>query len=442
MNYKHLQDVKTALENLNLDLPLSENIDILRKPVEHFPIPNRLAIQPMEAADGNPDGSPSELSIRRYHRYARGGAGLIWFEAVSIEPEARANPRQLMLTKENTDTYKRLLDDIREISQKENGYIPMIIIQSNHSGRYSKPAGKSAPIIAYNNPLYEKDSPIPKEHIITDDELKRLEESHAVSAKLSEAVGFDGFEVKACHRYITSELFSAYERSGDYGGCFVNRIRFFVNSIKAADAATNKMTITTRINLYDGFPHPYGWGVAKDGSITPDLTEPLHLIDILYNEYGLDLFNFTCGNPYVNPHVNRPFDKGSYESPEHPLEGVARMSSLIALVKREYPKLTVVSSAYSYLRHLSLYHAAGMIESGSADIAGYGRMAFAYPDFAKDILANGSMDKNKSCITCSKCTELMRAGTYSGCPVRDSDIYAPLYREHVIKQEIGSSKIT
>jgi len=434
MNYKSLQEVTAELDRLGLNLPLSENIGVLRKPIEGFPIPNRLAIQPMEAADSTPDGSPGELSIRRYHRYARGGAGLIWFEAVSIEPEARANPRQLMLTKKNADAYKRLINDIKEISQKENGFTPMIIIQANHSGRYSKPAGTPAPIIAYNNPLYEKDKPIPAKHIITDDELKRLEESHAVSAKLSEAVGFDGFEVKACHRYITSELFSAYERPGEYGGSFVNRIRFFVNSIKAASSATNKMVITTRMNLYDGFPYPYGWGVCKDGSITPNLTEPLHLIDILHNEYWIDLFNFTCGNPYVNPHVNRPFDKGSYESPEHPLEGVARMSTLTTQVKREYPKLTVVSSAYSYLRHLSMYQAAGLIESGGADIAGYGRMAFAYPDFAKDILESGSMDKNKSCITCSKCTELMRAGTFSGCPVRDSEVYAPLYREHVLKQ--------
>ena len=40
-----------------------------------------------------------ELTLRRYDRFARSGAGLIWAEAVAITPEGRANPRQLWLTK-------------------------------------------------------------------------------------------------------------------------------------------------------------------------------------------------------------------------------------------------------------------------------------------------------------------------------------------------------
>ena len=52
---------------------------------------NRLAVQPMEGYDANPDGSPSDLTFRRYRRFASGGSALIWFEATSVVPEGRSN---------------------------------------------------------------------------------------------------------------------------------------------------------------------------------------------------------------------------------------------------------------------------------------------------------------------------------------------------------------
>ena len=64
----------------------------------------------------------------------------------------------------------------------------------------------------------------------------------------------------------------------------------------------------------------------------------------------------------------------------------------------------------------------------------FGRTVFAYPDFAKDILANGSMDKNKICICCSKCTEIMRTkGGTPGCVIRDRDVYMPIYKKQCMK---------
>jgi len=72
--------------------------------------------------------------------------------------------------------------------------------------------------------------------------------------------------------------------------------------------------------------------------------------------------------------------------------------------------------------------AAGYIEKGGFDIAGFGRTVFAYPDFAKDILKTGGMDPKKLCICCSKCTEIMRKpGGTPGCVIRDAEVYKPLH---------------
>ena len=58
---------------------------------------NRLCVQPMEGCDGTLDGTPDELTYRRYRRFGAGGAKLIWGEAAAVVDEGRANPRQLLV---------------------------------------------------------------------------------------------------------------------------------------------------------------------------------------------------------------------------------------------------------------------------------------------------------------------------------------------------------
>jgi len=436
-HYTSLNDVKAELTMLGADIPLSENMDVLRQQltVGGVTLANRLAIQPMEGCDGTADGAPGELTRRRYRRFAASGASLIWAEACSVAQEGRANPRQLMITAENLDAYKQMVEEMREIAMKEYGINPFIMLQTTHSGRYAKPQGVPAPLIAYQNPIFEKNAPIDPSRIVSDDYLASLPERFAHTARLAAAAGFDAVDIKCCHRYLFSELMSAYNRPGRYGGDFEGRSRLLCEAVEAVKAAAPAdLMLTARVNLYDGFPYPYGFGVTPDGGLTPDLTEAKKLVSLLHETYGMPLLDFTIGNPYVNPHVNRPYDKGGYLPDEHPLQGVARMAHCVGEVRRAFPNLKVIGSGHSYLRQFAPQMAAGMVETGAADMAGFGREAFAYPTFAKDILENGEMDAKKCCVTCGKCTELMRAGSVAGCPVRDADVYAPLYRRDVLKK--------
>lgn len=427
-HYNSIEQIYSEQDKLGISFPLSDDTSVLKQPAEFCGVisPNRLAIQPMEGCDGTADGAPGELTIRRYHRFALGGAGIIWWEATAVVPEGRANPRQLMITEQNVDEFKSLVEETRNIAIKETGINPVMILQLTHSGRYSKPEGKPAPLIARNNPIFEKDNLIDKSRIVTDEYLKRLPDCFARSARLAAKAGFDGVDIKSCHGYLMNELLASHTRKGEYGGSFENRIRLFIDSISAAKSASTAF-VTTRMSLYDGFPFPYGWGSGADGK--PDLSEPLRLVDILHNRLGLQLIDFTVGNPYVNPHVNRPFDSGPYIPDEHPFEGLARINECISMVKKEFSKLTVIGSGYSYLRKYSANLAAGMVKNGVADIAGFGRMAFAYPDFAKDIMEKGSLDIKKCCIACGKCSELMRAGAVAGCVISDHEVYLPVYNE-------------
>ena len=424
-------DKETFLkDNTENALPFSEDVSVLSKEITlgTKKANNRLVCQAMEGCDGNADGTPGELTIRRYDRFAKGGAGLIWFEATAVMKEGRANPRQLWITEDNLDAFKKEVERIKETGYKENGFEPVIIMQATHSGRYSKPNGVPEPLIAYNNPIFEKNSPISKDRIVTDDYLDRVGENLVSASLLAKKAGFDGVDIKCCHRYLNSELLSAYTREGRYGGSFENRTRLVRESVKGAkQLCGDDFEVTSRLNVYDGFPYPYGFGVKDGEGITPDFSEAKALIKELHS-YGMNFINITMGNPYFNPHVNRPYAKGGYEPPESALSGVARMLLGTKEIKEAVPEMKMICSALSYLGAVAPNVAAGFIENGGFDLAGFGRTIFAYPDFANDILKNGEMDKKRLCICCSKCTEIMRAGGTPGCVIRDP-LYTKIYKE-------------
>jgi len=84
-------------EESGANFPYSEDVSILSEPIKvgNKTAPNRIAYQAMEGCDGTSGGSPDTLTRRRYDRFARGGAGIVWFEATAVLREGRANPRQM-----------------------------------------------------------------------------------------------------------------------------------------------------------------------------------------------------------------------------------------------------------------------------------------------------------------------------------------------------------
>lgn len=424
-HYSSLEQIREKADALNAFIPLQQDVSPLYQPLTlgAFRAENRIAFQPMEGTDGTLDGAPDELTCRRYERFAKAGPGLIWFEAVATVPEGRASAHQLYLTEKNVDAFKRLNDQIRETSMKLNGYAPILVMQATNSGRYSRPNGTPAPRIAYSCPPLE-DTPLPEECIVSDEELHVFEAAYEKTARLCQRAGFDGMDVKCCHRYLACELLSAYTRKGEYGGSFENRTRFLKNCYRAslAGIAGGNFFLTTRMNAYDGFAYPYGFGVKEGTGLEPDMTEAIRLIKELKAEFRIPLINVTMGNPYKNPHVNRPYDNGNYVPDEHPLEGIGRMMKGVSEIQHAVD-VPVIGSAFSYLRQFSPNLAAAMVANGHAAMCGFGRMAFACPEFVQEARANGCIDKNRVCLTCGGCAQLLRAGRPAGCILRDREVY-------------------
>ncbi len=387
--------------------------------IEKNKISNRVVLQPMEGCDCNLDGSPSDLTVEKYLRAARSGAGVVWFEANAVCPEGRTNPRQMMLTEENLPKFNGLLSEMRKIAKEECGISPTFILQLTHSGRQS-----ITPMIAYRNPIYEEKRPVTYENIVTDEYLGTLPEKYAEAACLAVKAGFDGVDVKSCHGYLFQELLSAFTRDGRYGGSFENRARLYLDCVKAVKKAIPEdVLLTTRLSVSDMVPKPHGFGTTEANEL--DLTEPDMLIERLVKE-GIQMLNVTVGNPYYNPHVNRPYRKGGYIAPESPETGLERFEHIEKHIKERFPALIIIGSGLSYYRDDLMEQSERQLSDGVCDLIGYGRMWLAYPMFYRDHL-NGAFDAKKCCLACSKCTELMRAGKVSGCAVFN-EYYRELYK--------------
>lgn len=388
-------------------------------------IKNRVVFHPMEGCDGTSEGGVDELTRRRYLRFARSGAGIIWFEATAVCPEGRANPRQLYINEKTKASFKSLIEEVKALSLEVNGFEPVIIVQLTHSGRFSKPNGTPEPIVAYRNPHWEIGRENQPYVIATDDYCKTIPQKYYNAAILAREAGFDGIDVKCCHGYLFNEFLSAKERDGIYGTSLENRTRLYFECIDSVKNAVGEdLFVTTRLNACDCFPYPYGYGVDENNNI--DLTETKLIIKGLYDK-GIRLINLTLGNPYLIPHINRP----CINAPEDGNTGIERIYNVTKELKSEFRDMLFIASGLTYPGENAMNYAEKIIGEGVADFAGFGRLTFAYPDFYKDYLEKGALDKKKLCLKCSKCSQLMRAGTVAGCPVRDSEVYMPYYRKFV-----------
>jgi 2,4-dienoyl-CoA reductase (NADPH2) len=435
-HFHSLGELHRRIEELNLPLGITEDVSPLLESINvgDFQLPNRLVVLPMEGCDGTSDGSPDELTFRRYRRFAAGGAGLLWMEATAVVPEGRANPRQLWIHKDNVGSFAALVEETLKTARENYGpnHRPFLVVQLTHSGRYSRPVREAKPIIAHHSIYLDRIHNLPSDYpLIADDELERLENQYVEAALCAQRAGFDAVDVKACHRYLVSELHASHTREASrYGGSFENRSRFLRNVVRKIRDAAPGLIVTSRMNAYDAMAYPYGFGVDREDATKPDLTEPIEIVRFLQHS-GAPLVNITIGNPYFNPHVNRPFDlpvQGAPFPPEAPLEGVARFAGIVRQIQTGFPGLAVIGGGYSWLRHFFPYVAAAAVRDGGVSLVGLGRMAFAYPNFARDLAERGRLDPEKVCVACSACTQIMRDAGRTGCVPRDAVIYEPIYK--------------
>jgi NADPH2 dehydrogenase len=115
--YKNASALNAAAQELHIDAHVQASTDTapLMTPVlvGQRKVGNRFAVQPMEGCDGDAQGRPGTLTLRRWKRFGAGGFKVIWGEAVAISDESRANSRQLWIHSGSTHEIAKMVDATR-----------------------------------------------------------------------------------------------------------------------------------------------------------------------------------------------------------------------------------------------------------------------------------------------------------------------------------------
>jgi NADPH2 dehydrogenase len=400
---------------------------------------NRFSILPMEGWDGTRDGEPSELTLRRWRHFGASGAKLIWGgEAVAIRHDGRANPNQLLITRRTVRAIAALRGELVASHRQRFGAGAdgdlIVGLQLTHSGRFARPNvwDRPEPLAASGHPLL--DSRFPNGvRVLTDEELDRLADEFVCAAHLARDAGFQFVDVKQCHGYLGHELLGARRREGRYGGSLENRTRWLRHVVEGIRASVPDLRVAVRLSVFDTVPYrtradgagrpdaadvDRGFGVlAGDDRMGAALEDSRQVIQLL-ERLGVRWICTTAGSPYYSAHVQRPAmfpPLDGYQPPEDPLRGVARQIQATATLKRAFPGMIFVGSAYSYLQEWLPHVAQYAVRNGMTDFVGLGRVALSYPDLAADVLAGEPLRRASLCRTFSDCTTGPRMGLVSGC---------------------------
>ncbi|MDH3709207.1 MAG: NADH:flavin oxidoreductase [Cyclobacteriaceae bacterium] len=464
---KSAGDFLTHLTSINVELPFvaqlsSPEASPLGRPYKMRSgqqIGNRFCILPMEGWDGTTDGLPTELTKRRWHHFAISGAKLLWgCEAVAVRPDGRANPHQLIMNSRNLDAFKDLYHGIISDHEKRFGSSSDLLVglQLTHSGRFAIPDTDKLrkPKILYKHSILNKRFNIQEDYpLMSDEEIDQLIEDYVKAAELAQKAGFQFVDIKHCHGYLGHEFLSAYKREGKYGGSLKNRVRFLTSIVEGIQATSN-IPVAVRLSAFDWIPftkrddgigapeymdRSYHEAFGGDGQGTGiDLSEVFEMLEC-FRDLGIELVCITAGSPYYVPHIQRPAlfpPSDGYLPPEDPLAGVARQIHVTHEIKRHFPNLAIVGSAYSYLQEWLPNVAEAVVDTGMADFVGLGRMVLSYPEMPDDILKGKPLTRKKICRTFSDCTTAPRNGMISGCYPLD-----PFYKERAEATKLNQLKV-
>jgi NADPH2 dehydrogenase len=442
---KSIGDLKAHADQLGIELPVDEEMQTSPNPYlgksyelqNGFSIGNRFCILPMEGWDGTLSGKPSAETKRRWQRFGLSGAKLIWGgEAVAVCPDGRANPNQLLINDENVEALRDLREELVKHHEQTTGNTDDLLVglQLTHSGRFARPDpdNKLKPRTLYIHPILDKKFGVDsRKAILHDEEIEEIIADFVKAATMAYNAGFAFVDIKHCHGYLGHEFLSSFRRPGCYGGGFENRTRFLREIVSGIRIAVPKLQLAVRLSAFDWIPFKTGEGsigqpesidvyhyaFGGNGSTGIDLTEPLAFLQLL-KSLDIQLVCVSAGSPYYNPHIQRPAlfpPSDGYLPPEDPLVGVARQISVTAILKKAFPELCIVGSAYSYLQEYLPNVAQNVIRTGKADFVGLGRMVLTYPEMPYDILKGKRLRRKSICRTFSDCTTAPRQGMISGC---------------------------
>ncbi|MDL2236438.1 2,4-dienoyl-CoA reductase [Christensenellaceae bacterium OttesenSCG-928-K19] len=388
----------------------------LAKPMKIGPrtAPNRFVINAMECCDATPDGGFSERSLERYWNLAKGQAGVVVFESITMQYDSRARDMQIALRKDNPtniEEWRKFIKDFKALNPDS-----LLIVQLNHSGEISGGGDQKRVCV---KPLHGFGG-----DLVTDEYVDNTIDEFVEASKILYDLGADGVDLKFCHGYFGSQILRPYnDRKWKYGGAWENRSRFAFDMTEKVRKLIpdENFLIGSKVSMWEGFPG--GQGSAGPDTAVMDLTESLDLCKGL-EERGASFILESTGAPSITMALHMP-EKGKADD-------VYLHFSMANWIKKAVSKdMCVMGGAYSVLNKgkntlqavqpewNSMFHWGNYnIEKGYCDMIALGRQSLADPLLPKKYLEDKE-DDIKWCTACDSCVELLIRQQNVGCVVHN-----------------------
>lgn len=246
---------------------------------------NRIGVSPM-CMYSYSDGFSNEWQIIHLGARAAGGAGLIIAEATAVEPRGRITPYDVGIW---SDAHIDPLARVTSVIKKNGATAGIQIAHAGRKASSSQPWIGSKPIlpdkplgwqgVAPSSIAYNEEYAVP--HELSIDEIHAIQDAFRAGAQRALAAGFEWLEIHAAHGYLIHSFYSpiSNKRTDEYGGCFENRIRFLIETIRAIRPVwPDHLPLTVRISGTDWMEG--GWSVEESIELARSLKlEGVDLID-------------------------------------------------------------------------------------------------------------------------------------------------------------------
>ncbi|MBA7514472.1 NADH oxidase [subsurface metagenome] len=370
--------------------------------IRDMEVKNRFGYPPCLTSSSDLEGRPTQRTINGYEVKARGGVGIMTYEAAQVDPWAKGGMGANIGNDENIPAYKNLTDIVHKYGTKIGMQInKMGMIGYTFGGMMGvfAPAniGPSSIGVGHASSAFEFMIPAWGETIrsknlkireLTIEEISVIQDLYAAGAKRVMKAGFDYVLVHSAHGTLPCSFLSPYfnKRTDKYGGTIEKRCQFIKETVaKMREAIGDIPPIMVRISadelVHDGNRIEDSIIIAKQlekaGVDCIDVSQGI----ILRSPFGITIPTYCEYGCYI--HLPEAIKKAV----NIPVMGVGNINS---------PRM-----------------ADEFIQQGKADIINMGRQLICDPDTPNKYF-NDEIDDIKRCIGCLQSCGTCVYDIYSG----------------------------
>ncbi len=211
-------------------------------------LPNRIIMGSMHT--GLEEYGDWNRVAKFYSERAKGGVGLMVTGGIAPNSEGAVLPGAAgLFNKDDISSHSVVTSAVHKEGSK-------IIMQILHAGRYAYSKGAVAPS-SIKSPI----SPFtPKE--LSEEGIRKQIDDFVKTALNAQDAGYDGIEIMGSEGYLINQFIVSHtnKRSDDWGGNYLNRIKFPLEIVKEIRKAVKKdFIIIFRLSLIDLIPNGSNW---------------------------------------------------------------------------------------------------------------------------------------------------------------------------------------